>query len=164
MISSLQNTTKASKRTVIRFRSNSVDTPEIDELDIKSEPDELLSNDASLDSMNCVSESRKEIETNHGAMHQNFTIDVKPSTELECAESLQEIMNIGRPIFGISSIVNDDEHTVFGNFIATELRNMKTDQFRRKLKRALQKCLLDVTEEEHMAFFKFDPLNINAQK
>lgn len=41
-----------------------------------------------------------------------------------------------------------DEHTTFGDFIAQELRNMKTDEFRRKLRRIIQKCVLDVMEEE----------------
>lgn len=41
-----------------------------------------------------------------------------------------------------------DEHATFGDFIAIELRNMKTDQFRRKLRRIIQKCVLDVMEEE----------------
>lgn len=44
-----------------------------------------------------------------------------------------------------------DEYAIFGEFIANELRSMKTDQFRRKLKRAFQKCLLDLAEEEEAA-------------
>lgn len=44
-----------------------------------------------------------------------------------------------------------DEYAIFGEFIANELRSMKTDQFRRKLKRAFQKCLLDLADEEEVA-------------
>lgn len=44
--------------------------------------------------------------------------------------------------------VAKDEYGTFGEFIANELRTVKNDQLRRKMKRALQKCLLELTEEE----------------
>lgn len=49
-----------------------------------------------------------------------------------------------------------DEHAIFGDFIASELRNMKTDHFRRKLRRIVQKCILDVVEEEDTICAKRD--------
>lgn len=47
-----------------------------------------------------------------------------------------------------SDAVTKDEHSVFGDFIATELRNMKNDDCRRKLKRLLAKSVFDATEED----------------
>lgn len=41
-----------------------------------------------------------------------------------------------------------DEFIIFGNFVATELRNMKIDVHRRKLKNAVHKCFLELTAEE----------------
>lgn len=52
-----------------------------------------------------------------------------------------------------------DEFIVFGNFIATELRNMKTDESRRKLKRAIQKCLLERAVEEDANLVECDQFN-----
>lgn len=41
-----------------------------------------------------------------------------------------------------------DEFTVFGNFVAYEMRQLKTEQYRRKLQLILQKALLQIAEEE----------------
>lgn len=41
-----------------------------------------------------------------------------------------------------------DEHTVFIEFVAHELRNLKTDQCRGELKRAIQKCILELAEKD----------------
>lgn len=44
--------------------------------------------------------------------------------------------------------VAKDEVTIFGEFIVSELRNLKTEQFRRKFKLMVQKSLVEVMEEE----------------
>lgn len=45
----------------------------------------------------------------------------------------------------------NDEFTIFGFFVANELRNLKTDHFRGELKRAIQKSLFEVAEKEAAA-------------
>lgn len=76
----------------------------------------------------------------NGAIGRNLTID---SID---ASSLYDVRQMGA-----KSQMPKDEFVVFGDFIATELRNMKTDEFRRKLKHAVQKCLLDMVAEEDAA-------------
>lgn len=44
--------------------------------------------------------------------------------------------------------LTNDEFTLFGFFVANELRNLKTAHFRGELKRAIQKCLFEVAEKE----------------
>lgn len=44
-----------------------------------------------------------------------------------------------------SGEVMKDDHSVFGEFVASELRDMKSDECRREVKRAIQQCLLDGT-------------------
>lgn len=56
----------------------------------------------------------------------------------------------------IKNCLTKDEFIIFGNFIATELRNLKTEQFRRKLKLIFQKSLLEVMEEEETMLAKRD--------
>lgn len=41
-----------------------------------------------------------------------------------------------------------DESDIFADFVAAELRTLKTDNFRRKLKILFHKCLVEVMEEE----------------
>lgn len=52
--------------------------------------------------------------------------------------------------------VAKDELTIFGEFIVSELRNLKTEQFRRKFKIIVQKSLVDVMEEEEAMLAKRD--------
>lgn len=54
------------------------------------------------------------------------------------------------------SVVNTDDNAIFCDFIASELRNLKTDQFRRKLKLMFHKCLVEVTAEEEALLAKRD--------
>lgn len=49
-----------------------------------------------------------------------------------------------------------DEFIIFGNFVASELRNMKTERFRRKLKLIFQKSLLEMIEEEEAMLARRD--------
>lgn len=44
-----------------------------------------------------------------------------------------------------------DEHAVFADFIANEMRNMKNDTIRREVKRNLTKCLMEATEKDEAA-------------
>lgn len=54
--------------------------------------------------------------------------------------------SVGQPIvFCPQNCAQKDEFNVFGDFVATELRNMKTDQMRCEFKRGIQKCWLEVT-------------------
>lgn len=41
-----------------------------------------------------------------------------------------------------------DESAIFADFVATEIRTLKTDHFRRKLKILFHKCLVEVMENE----------------
>lgn len=54
------------------------------------------------------------------------------------------------------SDVKNDDSAIFCEFIASELRNLKTDQFRRKLKFMFYKCVVEVTEEEEALLAKRD--------
>lgn len=54
------------------------------------------------------------------------------------------------------SVIKSDENTMFCDFIANELQNLKTDQFRRKLKLMFHKCVVEVTEEEEALLAKRD--------
>lgn len=47
-----------------------------------------------------------------------------------------------------------DEHAVFADFIANEMRNMKNDHIFRELKRNLTKCLMEATEKDEAAATK----------
>lgn len=42
----------------------------------------------------------------------------------------------------------EDQYDIFGKFVANELRHMKFDHLRRKLKRQIQELVLRVTTEE----------------
>ncbi|CAG5012248.1 unnamed protein product [Parnassius apollo] len=44
--------------------------------------------------------------------------------------------------------VNADECQIFGDFVASELRTLRSDESRKKLKRMIQKAILQVGEEE----------------
>lgn len=48
----------------------------------------------------------------------------------------------------ITNITPSDEYTVFGNFVANEIRDIKNAAVRTKLKRQIQKCLLDAADED----------------
>lgn len=50
--------------------------------------------------------------------------------------------------------VTRDENTIFCEFIANEMRNLKTDKCRRKLKLIFQKCLVEMMEEEEAMLAK----------
>lgn len=73
----------------------------------------------------------------------NATIDSFDSKDDEADPMIQDCSQICN-----KNCLTKDEFIIFGNFIATKLRNMKTDEFRRKLKQAVQKCLLDLAVEE----------------
>ena len=45
-------------------------------------------------------------------------------------------------------VKDDDEFDVFGNFVASELRCLKQDVNRRRLKRIIQRAILDVAEDD----------------
>ncbi len=47
-------------------------------------------------------------------------------------------------------VQEDDEYDVFGCFVASELRCLKQDFNRRRLKRIIQRAILDVAEEDEM--------------
>ncbi|XP_014285908.1 uncharacterized protein [Halyomorpha halys] len=48
--------------------------------------------------------------------------------------------------FGINGML--DDYQVFGEFVATELRNLKSDVNRRRLKRMIQKVIIEVSESD----------------
>ncbi|XP_053625733.1 uncharacterized protein LOC128683799 isoform X2 [Plodia interpunctella] len=47
--------------------------------------------------------------------------------------------------------VNADECQIFGDFVASELRTLRSDESRKKLKRVIQKAILQIGEEEDMS-------------
>lgn len=55
---------------------------------------------------------------------------------------------------------SEDEFDAFGAFVANELREMRHDFLRRKLKRTIQKAILDIGEEDDL--FHFPPVNSAA--
>ncbi|KAM3963435.1 LOW QUALITY PROTEIN: uncharacterized protein ACR2FA_002373 [Aphomia sociella] len=54
------------------------------------------------------------------------------------------------PIPRIRPGVNADECQIFGDFVASELRTLRSDESRKKLKRMIQKAILQIGEEEDL--------------
>ncbi|XP_052750656.1 uncharacterized protein LOC113517415 isoform X1 [Galleria mellonella] len=52
------------------------------------------------------------------------------------------------PVPRIRPGVNADECQIFGDFVASELRTLRSDESRKKLKRMIQKAILQIGEEE----------------
>lgn len=61
-----------------------------------------------------------------------------------------------RPQMGNNTFVKNDEFDVFGFFVASEMRNLKTVQCRQELKHAFTKCLLEVAEKDAVLAVKRD--------
>lgn len=51
-------------------------------------------------------------------------------------------------LFSDNKLLPNDEFTLFAIFVAAEMRNMKTAEYRRKLKHAIQKCMLEMAAAE----------------
>ncbi|XP_013190432.2 uncharacterized protein LOC106134838 isoform X1 [Amyelois transitella] len=47
--------------------------------------------------------------------------------------------------------INADECQIFGDFVASELRTLRSDESRKRLKRMIQKAILQIGEEEDMS-------------
>lgn len=42
----------------------------------------------------------------------------------------------------------EDEHQLFGDYVASELRSLSSDYYRRQLKRNIQRCILDILDKD----------------
>ncbi|CAH1980764.1 unnamed protein product [Acanthoscelides obtectus] len=45
-----------------------------------------------------------------------------------------------------------DEYTVFGEYVASELRQLRSDERKRRLKRIIQKAIVAMSEEDEVEF------------
>lgn len=61
---------------------------------------------------------------------------------------MEELAAINRCMSVIANTKQHDEYSVFGEFVANEVRAIKHDSLRSKVKRQIQRCLLDVAEED----------------
>ncbi|CAH2010197.1 unnamed protein product [Acanthoscelides obtectus] len=46
-----------------------------------------------------------------------------------------------------------DEYTVFGEYVASELRQLRSDERKRRLKRIIQKAIVAMSEEDEVEFY-----------
>lgn len=105
--------------------------------------------------------------TNDDAHNINNHIVNTSSTEFEAtSETMLRFFDVKQKDV-MHSLIDDcnqncltkDEFIIFGNYVANELRKIKTDEFRRRVKQAVRQCLLYLTAEENALFIEQNQLN-----